>query len=340
MSSTDYRYRCIELRGRLGSWDLDFDYHARLNQNPNLRGSSNIDSSTREDRYGSDTLLDRSSGWTELDPDCALDMLNINGLCAVVQTLGLSMIQFVGDAYTEEQVRSVWTLIGIDATDLGQYELIDGQELHRYRKTVHCPLESISFDIFFTTNENLVHTIEVQVYSNDPGLEQRYDSVAPVINNYITYVVDNTTSTSYYNANNGRSYYNSANTNQSWQNQNWFTYPYGNGGYSGGGWGGYGGYGGRTSGAVAPMYQQVCSSVPFQQQYQWGAYTGMGNYQGPVPPYVNPGSMPMQPMVQAPQPGRQFIFAGQSPNQDLTNFLQNFNDFAAGLTNYANSDDL
>ena len=97
------------------------------------------------------------ASWNEnVNPECALNLLNLNGLCEVVHIMGLGVIQFVGSQYTKKQVKSFWSLLSLedreDLDDIGQVPLEDGQDLnlHQYRKTAHSPKEGIAFDIVFT----------------------------------------------------------------------------------------------------------------------------------------------------------------------------------------------
>jgi len=82
------------------------------------------------------------ASWNEnVNLECALNLLNLNGLCEVVHIMGLGMIQFVGGQYTNKQVKSFWSLLSLedreDLDDIGQVPLEDGQDLnlHQYHKT-------------------------------------------------------------------------------------------------------------------------------------------------------------------------------------------------------------
>ena len=82
------------------------------------------------------------ASWNEnVNLECALNLLNLNGLCEVVHIMGLGVIQFVGGQYTKKQVKSFWSLLSLedreDLDDIGQVPLEDGQDLnlHQYRKT-------------------------------------------------------------------------------------------------------------------------------------------------------------------------------------------------------------
>lgn len=196
--SPEHRDGCVELRGKLGSWELDYSYSDLKQEDsaPMLRGQSNVD--VAEDRFGTNneeagTVEGRFSAWSEdVNPECALDLLNLNGLCEVVSVMQLGVIQFVGDRYTEEQVKSFWELLGLydpndPNSDIGKIALEDGESPpNQYRKTAHCPKEGYAFDILFTPNEHLIHTVEVSTpIGTEP--ENRYVPVpdtGDVVNNY------------------------------------------------------------------------------------------------------------------------------------------------------------
>lgn len=166
----DYREGCNELRGKLGSWEQDFHYNQLLTKDSlKLRGTT-LDGVTKQ-RYkplssdeseGGDKLqrAPDDPGWQESDHDCDLDMLNVEGLCEVMHSMKLSILQFVGDEYTEEMVLSFWKLLGVPDADVsGLQPYVPGQPAHprKYLKTIECQKEKYKFDIAFTTNDHLVH---------------------------------------------------------------------------------------------------------------------------------------------------------------------------------------
>ncbi len=359
LNSHDYRDGCVELRGKLGSWELDYSYQDLKHDEASslLRGQSNVDvteSRFQDESGNTDSIEGRFGAWKEdVNPECALDMLNLNGLCEIVRSMGLGVIQFVGDQYTEEQVKSFWSLIGLedrdDPDDIGKVPLQDGQDLHQYRKTAHCPAQQISFDIVFTPNEYLVQNVEVPVYiENTP--ETRYVPVpAPSSPQHITnnYFYDNsqTTHSSTTSTTNEESRYTenfSRTSNSDTSGANWYNQPYGvNGGYGGysgyGGWGGFGGWGyggGMAMGMpMMPMYSAACCCVPFQQQYQ--SFGGIpGPDAGEAKGIVGPGGGGTTPSA------RQVIVAGHTPNTSYDSFVNGIDEFSQGITDYGKSDDV
>ena len=367
LSNHEYRDGCVELRGKLGSWELDYSYQDLKHDDASslLRGQSNVDvtesrfqtDDTPQDqgRFGAGTGAGAGEGdtveekfgasWNEnVNPECALDLLNLNGLCDIVQMMGLAVIQFVGDQYTEEQVKSFWSLLGLedreDPEDLGQMPLEDGQDLnvHQYRKTAHCPNDGIAFDIVFTPNEYLIQNVEVPVYiENTP--ETRYvpvpapasDAAQHTTNNYFYDNSQTTDTTSTTNTNSESRFADTSNTvrenfsrtseNNNGANggANWYNQPYGgNGGYGGySGYGGYGGMGGWGYGGgmnmnmgmmMQPMYSASCCCVPFQQQYQ--SFGGMGMGMG----MQGPGMGGPGPNGGMPGPGPGGTGGGYNPN--------------------------
>lgn len=358
-TDNDYRDGCVELRGRLGSWELDYDYLDLQNEKTQLlRGSSNLD--VNEDRFSGEN--DRDDATTgdfrfidNSNPECGLDSLTLEGLCEVVSVMELSTITFVGDRYTEMQVKSFWELIGLDADTSGQEELQEGQILHSYRKTAHCPVQNIAFDILFTPNEALVQSVDERVTApiSDVNLDTRY--VPAPVNNVYKYYTETTNNHVYENTNtetnnNSEQQYQTSRSNYDSSNQSWSQQPYGSGGYGGyGGWGGgYGGWGGRSGPvAAAPTYHSGCCCVPFQQQYQFNAYGG-GGYGGGGGGYggggmMNPPPPPMMPAAPKsyyPTAQRQAVVTGLSPRLSYDEYTNKLDDFGRGITDYGNSDDV
>jgi len=370
LGTGEHRDGCVELRGKLGSWELDYAYEDLKEENvaAHLRGQSNVD--VAEDRFSATEAQPDSSvearfgAWNEdVNPDCALDMLNLNGLCEVVTIMGLGVIQFVGDQYTEEQVKSFWALLGLndpdDPNDSGAV-FEDGQSLPQYRKTAHCPREGVAFDIVFTPNEYLVQTVEVEgpIVIRNP--ETRYvpiEDTQSVVNNYF---YDNSQTTNDHssatsttaNTDTASSYYNSRADVQSRTDtaSNWASQPYGGtGGYGGGGgyggYGGGGGYGGMGMGmgigfAMMPVFSAGCCCVPFQNQYNQyagGGAGGTGGGGGIAPTgtgkVLDTGGVP----TAGP---RQVVVAGQTPNTDLETYIEGIDEFNRGITDYASENDV
>eukprot|EP00559_Dactyliosolen_fragilissimus_P002329 CAMPEP_0184860998 /NCGR_PEP_ID=MMETSP0580-20130426/5784_1 /TAXON_ID=1118495 /ORGANISM="Dactyliosolen fragilissimus" /LENGTH=943 /DNA_ID=CAMNT_0027358319 /DNA_START=360 /DNA_END=3191 /DNA_ORIENTATION=+ len=189
----DYRDECTDLRGRLGSWEQDYHYENLMGDNAaeihgsthggihqeryhavsaafKPKGKGRMLESEPEPNTDTDTDVDVEGGvefkgksnvsWKEPMDECELDLLNLDGLCEVMAAMKLHVIQFVGDEYTEEMVRSFWKLLKLpDADILGKESLQPGSNGPPvYRKTVHCPKENIEFDIVFTPNDKLVNT--------------------------------------------------------------------------------------------------------------------------------------------------------------------------------------
>ena len=313
-----YRDGCIELRGRLGTWEQDFDYSDLAGEKADqLRGSSLTNGKTSGTRYqgigvGMNEKIDTIPGfqgvsgdpmWREIEPQCELDLLNKDGLCEVVATMKLSVIQFVGDEYTEEMVRSFWALLGLpNPTDSGKQPLEEGEPLERYRRTVECEVQRITFDVVFTPNEALVHTIHADpIPPPDPII--RYVPVpAPVPMTNSPVIPVNTDIT--------RPVFGGGYNNGGYGGNYWWNQPYVSGG--GATWSNNIPVQGR--GASVPSYNSQCSCVPFQQQYQ--------QYQT------------IQPQ------GRQFIVAGMSPNMSYQDYCQQFNNFGRGLVDNINPNDV
>lgn len=167
-TGSGYRDGCVELRGKLGSWEQDFHYNSLAGDNADLlRGST--EEGTSESRFAPDTTVNKKilgpqlaksglSSWDETsDTECPMDLLNLQGLCEVMHIMKLTVIQFVGDEYTEEQVLNFWKLLNLDVDDSGLLPEEAGFDYPRYRKEVFCEKEKYRFAIVFTPNERLVH---------------------------------------------------------------------------------------------------------------------------------------------------------------------------------------
>jgi len=339
-SGAGYRDGCVELRGRLGSWEQDFDYAALGGKHAKVLRGSAVLGDPNPDRYspGSgklhhgrrppnnafdemhnapgapDTDGDREDWspnfWTEEDPECQLDLLNLAGLCEVVSLMKLTVVQFIGDQYTEDMVRSFWKLLDLpDADNPGKQPLKPGQRIPVYRKTVNCDKERITFDIVFTPNETLVtsnddeNNDEMGFSMGDIPLpdQQVYGQYVPVpaprsnVGQPLPFV-------------NGGGY--------------WWNDPYGSvNGFSRNGGVSYGqAYvgGADVPGQGLPMNQQ-CQCVPFMSQYQSNIATTR---------------------TSAQQQPRQFIIAGASPNQSYEEWCRQFDQFGQTVTSKVNPNDI
>ena len=366
---------CVELRGRIGDWEQDFIYEdLATEKNGLLRGSSAEDTATIEanqrTRGSADgnklkDMLGNFRSWTDNNPECELDMLNVHGLCEVVHAMKLGVVQFVGDEYTEEMVRSFWALLGIDDGDVGKVTPSTTNP-EKYRKTVHCPKEKISFDVAFTPNEKLVDMagdaaqpighpnknhyvpvatpvavpvpVPVPVYSNDvsrtgnyqgPGVHFAHDMVSGV--GYTGGVV-------------------------------------GGGGAVGGCWGNpYGAGCGCNNAATMrsatppppppmPQFNPACHCVPFQQQYQYNYATAAQpqpaqraaqsydfvpvNNVANVPRQAN-DVLPVNNVVPYPvSSGRQVIVGAVTPNQSYDQYVQSVDQFGRTITNVVDPNDI
>ncbi len=343
--SGDYVDGCVELRGRIGDWEQDFIYEdLSTTKNGLLRGSSVEDVVTDIEEgqrtRGGANMNDRLRSFTDSNPECGLDMLNIHGLCEVVSAMQLGVIQFVGDKYTEEMVKSFWKLLGIDDGDSG--EVPNSTTTPKmYRKTVHCPKEKMSFDIVFTPNEKLEDPDRPPPKAINNTPTKRYaPAQAPVA---APVGVDI-----------GRGTYTGPGV-----------------GYVGGAGyglrGGYGGHGGcwtdpygagcgcdpatmmRTATPPPPppmpQYNPACQCVPFQQQYQYNYATAAQPYNAvPVAgrsALVQPGLvMPGTPLPDPYLSGRQFIVGGVTPNQPYNDYVQAIDGFGRTVTNTVDSNDI
>mmetsp|Transcript_22113 Transcript_22113/g.25585 ORF Transcript_22113/g.25585 Transcript_22113/m.25585 type:complete len:712 (-) Transcript_22113:24-2159(-) len=348
---------CVELRGRIGDWEQEFVYEdLATERNSLLRGSSaeDIQSGMEEGRQSrnEDNKIGAVRAWSEGEPECGLDMLNIHGLCEVVNSMQLGVIQFVGDKYTEEQVKSFWALLGLpDADDSGK----DTSSTEKYRKTVHCPLEKISFDIVFTPNENLVQDIvDIEPIKDDFNKRQRYVPAPAPIQAPVQVPVRAPVEL-------GRGGIPGPGVSTG-------TGFVGNG-YAGNGYAGWGyGRGGgscwtdpysagcgcdpstmvRTMTPPPPPPPQMnpsCQCIPFQQQYNYNYAMALQPYQQqPIPNQaqsVSRAVLPAMPATGFPyQSGRQFVVGGVTPNQPYQSYVDNIDQFGQTVTNTVDANDI
>mmetsp|Transcript_23837 Transcript_23837/g.35435 ORF Transcript_23837/g.35435 Transcript_23837/m.35435 type:complete len:1035 (+) Transcript_23837:104-3208(+) len=358
-AQADYVDGCVELRGRIGDWEQDFVYEdLATDKNELLRGSSIEDLVTDIEEgqrtRGSGSMDGRTRSFSDSSPDCGLDMLNIHGLCEVVSAMQLGVIQFVGDKYTEEMVRSFWALLGIDDGDSGEVPN-STTDPKMYRKTVHCPKEKMSFDIVFTPNEKLQDIDEPPKAIGSRERQRYVPAPAPVA---APVGVDF-----------GRGVHTGPGVGVG--------QAVGVGGVRGVGYGGvgYGGYGygyGRGGGSCwtdpygagcgcnpasmtrsvappppppMPQYNPACQCIPFQQQYQY-------NYAAAAQPYnavpvsgrsalSQPGQvLPGTPLPDPYLSGRQIIVGGVTPNQPLPGYVEAVDNFGRTITNTVDQNDI
>lgn len=345
----DYVDGCVELRGRIGDWEQDFIYEdLATDKNGLLRGSSIEDVMTDIEEgqrtRGNDAMNGRTRSFSDSNPECGLDMLNIDGLCEVVNAMKLGIIQFVGDQYTEEMVRSFWDLIGIGDGESGEVPN-STTDPKMYRKTVHCPKQGMSFDIVFTPNEKLEDPDRPPPRAIGNSVNKRYAPaaapVAPPVGDF------------------GRGVHTGPGVG---------TAPGVGfaGGYGGRGVGGYGGscwtdpYGAACGCDPAsmvrtvtppppppmPQYNPSCQCIPFQQQYAYNYATAAQPYNAGVPiagrsALAQPGLvMPGTPLPDPYLSGRQFIVGGVTPNQPYTDYVNAVDGFGRTVTNNVDSNDI
>lgn len=373
-----YKDGCVELRGRIGEWEKDFVYEdLSTNRNGLLRGSSAEDALPIEERQkgrsggntgGEVDVSGNFRSWNDENPECDMDMLNIHGMCEVVHSMKLGVVQFVGDEYTEEMVKSFWQLLGIDDGDVGKVTPSTTTP-EKYRKTAHCPKEKISFDIAFTPNEKLTDLQDLQDLRNDsamplPIIPPQSNHVIPSVTTPITiptpvYTPD-VSRTGLYQG-----------PGVSFGYDNGGAVGYSAGGVGGSCWGNpYGNGCGCNNAATMrsavppppppmPQYNPACHCVPFQQQYQYNyataaqaAQPAMRSAMDVLPsstvPVINTtphAAMDVLPQISnAPKyptlSGRQFIVGAISPKQSYDQFVQSVDQFGRTITNTVDPNDI
>jgi hypothetical protein len=312
---------CAETRSVSGNWEQDFRYEdLATGKNALLRGSS-IEGMVTGMEEGQETrsnvqmggFSELSRAWSADNPECALDNLTVEGLCEVVNVMQLGVVQFVGDKYTEDQVRSFWNMLGIDDGESGEV-FPSTTDPKVYRKTVHCPVEEISFDIVFTPNDKI---------TGEEGTVNPIEPYAAPVHNY-----------------SGVNYVNGWNDNGGVRTGSCWTNPYG---------AGCGCNLCATHAAApppvppAPQYNNACGCIPFGQQHQYNYAVTAQPYQQPtvVQHFVSPGVVTQGAALPYPYAStNQFIVAGITPQQSLPNYVNNVNQLSQTITNTVNPNDV
>ena len=151
------REECVELRGRSGSWEMDYDYND-LSNPKNLQGSTArgaVSGRGFKAAGGSDAAT-----WNDDLADCELDKLSdVEQLCEVMTKMHLRRIYFVGDRLQQAMVSSFLKLMGLDGT-------VNTDKDGHFVKAVTCK-SGLKFQIVFTRNDLLdVQGNEQVVYPN------------------------------------------------------------------------------------------------------------------------------------------------------------------------------
>jgi len=208
-SDGGFRDGCNKARGgNLGSWEKDFSYESLTSDKAGtVRGrSNNVSPNQSSNRYTSgifhdmirkqdpdgtdDQLMTRSAGrygddltWAEQHPECDLELLNLRGLCEVMETMQLTVMTFTGDMYTQVQVKKFLDELGVLDGSFPEITQPTGQKIPTFRQYVECPTdvrgptEPYNFDIVFTPNKNLVPTEEA-----DQQEDNAFPNVLPSTN--------------------------------------------------------------------------------------------------------------------------------------------------------------
>lgn len=361
-SSAGFREGCVNARGNLGSWEKDYSYESLKGDNAaRIHGKTNngdaaIDNTLSQSRYNQGLQMDiqkksnpelaqrssifRSSdgtvGWKEKKPECELDLLNLVGLCEVVKVMKLSVLQFIGDEYTEDQVKQFLKEISLNNPTLAA-DIIEKTQsptgLPDFRLTVTCPIdekfpgEERKFDIAFTPNEKLVPTTDSDLNKSDRN-QAGGQAGGPI-----------------------------EDTQPQPSQQEWYQNPYA-----------------QNSGYTVPMnyqpgYGNNCACVPFYDQYIQNQAVPVVSQPPPVatvpraaplPPknqdqnpfiprgkdrsiqyqYADPGqgSQP-QPQPFQMQP-RQIVMTGMSQKQTYDEFCRNHDQFGQTVNSVVNPNDI
>ena len=353
----DFADGCVKVRGRQGDWesDLEQEYvygHLRTKKNSLLRGSSIEDvvsleeegQETRADGAGnkSEPMGGRGRSWADVNPECDIDLLNREGLCEVMNAMKLSVLQFIGDQYTEKQVKSFWSLLDLDNRDAGRVKEGNPGE---FRKQVPCEKEKITFDVAFTPNEKLDSIpqrkpVDASSRYVAPQSNRKPEPINPIGR------TDTHTTINHHNTN-------------GWGGNGWG----GNGAWGrvGGCWGNPYGAGcgcapgaaggnmaqpmaaGRTVASVAapqsaPQFNQACQCIPFSDQYNYNYAHATQSVAAPQAVVQSAPQAVVNPYPYAS--GRQFVVAGLTPNQSYGNFVQGVDQFGRTVMNTVDANDI
>lgn len=104
--------------------------------------------------------------WQSSYPQCADHLLSLNGLCHVVQSLGLGRVIFVGDKLQGHMVRSMHNTLGLG--DVDPAAMAQGNQAGLWSKNVHCPRHGRSFELAFAHNDRITHQTVQRVQNGPP----------------------------------------------------------------------------------------------------------------------------------------------------------------------------
>lgn len=178
---------CDQIRGKMGEWIPE-----DVNSNPALKGL--VDgimmrgaNRYQEKRAEMEKTRERGSGkvtfgggegeagkafkWVETAfPTCQMDKLTLPGLCAAVETLGISRIFFLGDVLQGQMVLSLWTLLGLS-------DYPGHKTMGAWNRVVDCPEPfnaGQSFEIAYARNDDLDDNQRIDVspsHANYPWIK-------------------------------------------------------------------------------------------------------------------------------------------------------------------------
>lgn len=107
-----------------------------------------------------------SGQWQSSYPQCSNMLLSLDGLCNVVQSLGLGRVMFVGDKLQGHMVRSMHQMLGLG--DVNPNAIASGGQAGLWSKNVHCPRHGRSFELAFAHNDRITHQTVVRANNGPP----------------------------------------------------------------------------------------------------------------------------------------------------------------------------
>jgi GDSL/SGNH-like Acyl-Esterase family found in Pmr5 and Cas1p len=150
---------CRLLRGKLGQWVQDFKYASQAAYRVPLLHHSGAAETIFRERAPKDGPLEQqfrpsaTYRWQETfySGGCDVPIITKEGICSLLNKMGIGRIFFLGDSLSLEQALSLWMLLGPE-----QDLLLPDQSSARY--VIECPnVDGFSFVLQFIRNDELMN---------------------------------------------------------------------------------------------------------------------------------------------------------------------------------------
>jgi hypothetical protein len=149
---------CRLLRGKVGQWEQDFDYASQAAYRVPLLHHSGAAETIFRQRAPKDGPLEQqfrpaaTYRWQETfyNGSCDVPLVTREGICSLLNKMGIGRIFFLGDSLSLEQALSLWMLLGPEVDFL-----LKDQSAARY--IIDCPnVDGFSFVLQFIRNDELL----------------------------------------------------------------------------------------------------------------------------------------------------------------------------------------